>query len=57
MSMHLKEDISEHLSLAFYLFGIEIHLEAISFSYFLGVFKELAAQLLNTENKMPAVHV
>ena len=53
-----KEDISKHLPRAFYLFGgIETDLEAIQFSYILGVFKALTAQLLNDKNKMPVVDV
>ena len=52
-----KEDRSKHLPRAFYLFGIEIDLEAIQFSYFVGIIKALFAQLLNNKNKMPAVDV
>ena len=51
-----KKDVSKHLPRAFYLFGIEVDFEAIQFSYFFGVFKELTAQLLHTENKMPVVN-
>ena len=34
-----KENISKHLPRAFYLSGIETDLEAVQFSYFLGVIK------------------
>ena len=45
-----KEDISKYLPLAFYLFGIGTDLEAIQFSYALGVIKSVIAQLLNSKN-------
>ena len=52
-----KEDISKHLSRAFYLFSMQADLEMIEFSNFLGVIKALIAQLLNNKNKMPVVDV
>ena len=48
------EDISNYPPRTFYLFGIGTDLEAIQFSYFLGVIKALIAQPLKN-NKMPAV--
>ena len=52
-----KEDISKHLPRAFDFFGIETDLNAIQFSYFLGVIKALIAQLLNNKNRTPVVDV
>ena len=52
-----KENISKHLQWAFYLFGIEADLEAIKFSYFLGLIKALIAQLLINKNIMSAVDI
>ena len=53
----LKEEGSRYLPQAFYLFGIGTDLEAIQFSYFLGVIKALTALLLNNKNKIPVVDV
>ena len=54
MSMYRKkEDISKLLLQAIYLLGIETDLEAIYFSYFLGIIKALIAQFLNNKIKYP----
>ena len=34
-----KKDISKHLPRSFYLFGMKVDLEAIQFSYSLGIIK------------------
>ena len=52
-----KEDRSKLLHRAFYLVGMEADLEAIQFSYFLGVIKTLTVQLLSNKHKMPEVDV
>ena len=39
------------------MFGVEADLEAIQFSYFLGVIKTLTVQRLNQTNELPAVEV
>ena len=51
------KDISKHLPQALYFFGVEANLEAIQFSYLLGVIKTLSAQLPNQKSKMSAVGV